>query len=1000
MKRNWTTEELVEDWTLLPNELAVLGNKSGATRLGFAVLLKFFQLEARFPFAKNEIPRAVVIYVAKQLGFDPSLYLQYDWRGRAIKYHRAQIRRFLGFHEPTLADEEQLVKWLCADVLAQDQDLEHLRVAATRRLRSLHIEPPTPERLIRLIRTALHTYEEQLFTSISNRLPFATKQGLQQLLQSDSRSSGASHSLTVEAANTRDIDRDNEADVSRAFWLELRHDPGRASLESALGEISKLQRLRQLELPPDLFAGLAPKVLRGYRQRAVSEELYELRRHPEPTRYTLVAAYCHLRQQEITDNLVELLLQIVHGIGARAEKKVEQQVLAEFRRVEGKTGMLYRLAEAALDHPKGIVEDVLYPVVSEQTLRELVKEYKSTHSYQQQIQVRMRASYGKHYRRMVPLILQVLAFRSNNNTHRPLIEALSLLSRYAVSTLQYYPPGENVPIEGVVRPQWRQIVVERDRQGNLRLNRINYEICALETLREKLRCKEIWVVGANQFRNPEEDLPADFDSQRTAYYEALHQPLDAGNFIRNLQQQMSSELEELDRTLPKNSKVRILNRGGGWISLTPLDSQPEPRFLSQVKAEVFARWPMTSLLDILKETDLRVDFTSHFKSATVWEVMDRAVLQKRLLLCLYALGTNTGLKRVSAGDHGETYKDLQYVWRRFIDREQLRAANAAVANAIFAARLPQIWGEGTTACASDSKKFGAWDQNLLTEWHIRYRGAGIMIYWSVEKNAACIYSQLKSCSSSEVAAMIEGLLRHCTIMEVERNFVDTHGQSEVAFAFCKLLNFDLLPRLRGLHAQRLYRPETGKPDAYPNLQLVLTRPINWELIRQQYDQMVKYATALRLGTAETEAILRRFTRNNLQHPTYQALAELGKAVKTIFLCRYLRSEALRREIHQGLNVIENWNSANGFIFYGRSGEFSTNSREEQELGALGLHLVQNCLVYINTLMIQRVLNEPGWLDRMKPEDLRALTPLIYSHINPYGTFHLNMQERLPLEEAA
>jgi hypothetical protein len=55
--------------------------------------------------------------------------------------------------------------------------------------------------------------------------------------------------------------------------------------------------------------------------------------------------------------------------------------------------------------------------------------------------------------------------------------------------------------------------------------------------------------------------------------------------------------------------------------------------------------------------------------------------------------------------------------------------------------------------------------------------------------------------------------------------------------------------------------------------------------------MVKYATALRLGTAQTEAILRRLTRNNVQHPKYKALAELGRAVKTIFLCRYLHSEA-------------------------------------------------------------------------------------------------------------
>ena len=390
-------------------------------------------------------------------------------------------------------------------------------------------------------------------------------------------------------------------------------------------------------------------------------------------------------------------------------------------------------------------------------------------------------------------------------------------------------------------------------------------------------------------------------------------------------------------------------------------------------------------------------FTRPFQSPTAYDQLDPATLPRRLLLCLFALGTNAGLKHVSAGEAGEPYRDLLYVRRLFITRESLRAAITEVVNALLRIRHSQIWGETTTACASDSKKFVAWDQNLLTEWHLRYRGPGIMVYWHVEKKAACIYSQVKSCSSSEVAAMIEGVLRHCVDMTVEKNYVDSHGQSEIAFAFCHLLGFHLLPRLKGLHRQKLYCPEPGHPEAFPRLQPILTRPINWELIRQQYDEMIKYATALRLGTADAETILRHFTRTGLQHPAYQALAELGKVRKTIFLCDYLDSLALRREIHEGLNVVEQWNSTNGFILYGRGGEIATNEREEQELTLLALHLLQMSLVFVNTLLLQELLATPTWAGRLQAEDLRGLTPLFYRHVNPYGRFTLDLAERLPIE---
>ncbi len=167
MKRVWETEELVEHWTLVPPELELLGNKTGPTRLGFALLLKFFQSEARFPKDAHEIPETVINYVAKQVGASPECYPQYEWHGRTIEYHRARIRKLHGFREATVNDANALTQWLSEQVLPQERDYEHLKVAVYRRCRELQIEPPTPERIDRLVRSATRTYEENFCAEIS-----------------------------------------------------------------------------------------------------------------------------------------------------------------------------------------------------------------------------------------------------------------------------------------------------------------------------------------------------------------------------------------------------------------------------------------------------------------------------------------------------------------------------------------------------------------------------------------------------------------------------------------------------------------------------------------------------------------------------------------------------------------------------------------------------------------------------------------------------------------
>jgi TnpA family transposase len=129
------------------------------------------------------------------------------------------------------------------------------------------------------------------------------------------------------------------------------------------------------------------------------------------------------------------------------------------------------------------------------------------------------------------------------------------------------------------------------------------------------------------------------------------------------------------------------------------------------------------------------------------------------------------------------------------------------------------------------------------------------------------------------------------------------------------------------------------------------------------------------------------------------MLELGRVQKTIFVARYLRDRDLQREIEEGLNLIESWNRVNGVIFYGKSGEFATNRREQQELGMLSLHILQAALVYVNTLMIQDILAESEWAGVLTPEDLRGLTPLFWAHVLPYGEVKLNMTRRLALTAA-
>lgn len=964
-------------YQLTSDELQLIMSKQGErNQLLFAVMLQYYKIRLSFPAQHDGLVSYLSTALAKEINTEPCYFHEFESNHRTGKRFRQLIREHLGYREATNSDGDVFIDWLENELLPKMPQENELHLAIKSYYNAVKIEPFSEKQEQRYLDHARNRLETKLFDKIFKYLQPNDRDFIDILL----------NQAITEENNLKNRSKEINLNALK------KGIPG-AKLKHVQFALEKFTSLQSLVLPNDMIAGLSRKFLLKYYERILAYSPSHIKELDERSKYATTAIFCHIRSELLADSLADLFIKLVKKIKNSSETYVDKAAVGEIKRVQGKFDILSQITDVAIENPEGIIKDTIYPIIDPETLKQLKIDLSQRGQwYQKQVRTKMRSLYSHGSRTELLDLLTHLPIEVSEYENKVMLDAIQFILKHRNSRNDIY--SKTPPLKHVIPDNWLDFVIDNKTESTVSVNKFNYEMVVCNEIRRKLAYKGLWIKDSYRYRDPKNDLPKDFEENKAFYYKKLGLPINPRDFTKLSKIELSQALTSLNNSISSNDKVSILNKKNGHIKISPSLPQKSPENIIELQQEIIKRWGNINLLDAFKEANIRIGFIDHMETVGRFSRFEMDKLVTRLLLGLYAIGSNTGIKRISIANPDADESHLQYVKRRYINSTNVRLAIREAVNAVIKVRDPAIWGNATTSVACDSKKLESWDQNLMTEWHGRYRGHGVMVYWHVDTNSLCIHSQSKTCTSSEVGAMIKGILEHSTQMDLNAAYVDTHGQSTIGFGIGKLLNFEILPRLKNIHEQKLYVASDSDKNSYNNLAYILKDSIQWKLIETHYDEVVKHLVALKMGMVEADVFVKRFSRDNYKHPVYKALCEIGKAAKTIFLCDYLENENLRIEINASLNVVERLNSVMNFFFYGKLGEINSNYPEEQELSILCLHLLQVCAVYINTLLIQEILSDETWRNKLKPEDFRALSPLFHAHFNPYGIFLLDLEKRL------
>ncbi|MBB5190698.1 TnpA family transposase [Silvimonas terrae] len=958
---SYSTQELTRFFTPSEEEIAWIKKSSTSLplRLGLATLLKCCQQLHYFP-SVEKIPTQIVSHIRGVLGYGERINLSYS--GNNTLYRQMKmVREWLGLHPAHGGASTALAEQLAIGAARlMDQKLDIINGVVDGLIEQKY-ELPAFSTLDEIAEKAHARSQSELYATVLERISLPHIQALSHLLEGGNYENRQNTYNTLKRSARKPTKKHLEMLVEHLEWLE------------SLGDVE------------DAFHDIPHAKIRHLAEQAYSYDVSELKECAQPRRLTLLLALIHCMQIRARDQLAEMFMRRVYSIHKRAREDLEQAQLRQRDKVE-------RLA-ATFAGVLGIIKHEPDDLRAGRAIRDYVSEGSADELLEtcEQIQANSGLNYlpriwafYKSHRSILFRLVHLLRVE-------PTTQDVALLD--ALDIIKIYQDRHRIEIIeesldlSFVSERWRKLLFSRTGHG---LDRRTLEICVFSHLADDLRSGDLCIAGSEDFADYRKQLlPWEQCEQiLPAYCEKIGLPTNADEFVDELRSWLTDKANALDERFPDCADDVSWGATGEPVIRRTL-AREIPESAIKLQNLLVQRMPQRHLLDVLANIEHWLSFTRFFGPLSGNEQKLREPAE-RYLLTVFAMGCNLGPTQTARhiAKAGTTAHTLSYTNRRHFSVDNLEAAHRLLNEVYLRLDLPGAWGDGKTV-AADGTQYDFYDQNLLVDYHFRYRKVGAVAYRHVANNYVAVFRHFIPPGVWEAVYVIEGLLKSGLSVQADTVHSDTQGQSATVFAFTHLLGIKLMPRIRNWRNLRLYRPDKGVK--YKHIGRLFDGTVDWDLVHRHWQDLMQVALSIHAGKISSPVLLRKLGSYSRRNRLYAAAQELGGIVRTCFLLDWIGDRELRQDITAGTNKTEAYNGFAKWLSFGGD-VIPVNEPNEQQKRLRYNDLIATSLILQNAVDMTRLLEQLKTEGHeIRPEDLSFLSPYLSGHIKRFGEYSVRLR---------